>query len=253
MKKKIVAKSKQGGIKKIKIAWRSWVVAGVIILAGGFLGVNYFSKYNPNLDSANFTTSITNKFFNVKPGKELTYQATTPAGTEKVVITVDKVTKNIGGFDTLVYHDRVYKNDILVEDTTDYLAQEKSTGDVWYFGEEVDNYKDGVILDHHGTFLHGTDGAKAGIWLKSVQEVGDSYRQEYLKGTAEDMNDVIAVDQTVTTKKATYTGCVKLYAWTPLDKDSREYKYNCPEVGGEVLIEQLTEGKRTELVNIILP
>lgn len=208
------------------------------------------ADYNPDLRPGDFTTSITNKLFSVKPGKKLTYAATTPEGVQRVEITIDQKTKNVGGFETLVFHDQVYLNDQLVEDTKDYLAQHKTTGDVWYFGEEVDNYENGKLKDHHGTFLHGTDGAKAGIWIKAQQKVGDSYKQEYYKGVAEDILDVVAVDQTVVTKRATYKGCVKYYAWTPLEPDSKENKYYCPEVAGEVLAEQLTENKRTELVQV---
>ncbi len=150
---------------------------------------------------------------------------------------------------TLIYHDQVFLNDQPVEDTRDYLAQQKSTGDVWYFGEEVNNYQNGQLKDHRGTFLHGTDGAKAGIWIKANQKVGDNYRQEYYKGHAEDMLRVVAINQTVKTKSATYTGCVELYAWTPIE-DDKEYKYNCPAVSAEVLVRDLTEHKQSELISI---
>ena len=210
-------------------------------------------NYNPSVSPSNFTTEINNIFFSIKPGQKTVFEAKTPNGTEKIVITIEKNTKNVAGFETLIYHDQVYIDNVLKEDTRDYLAQHKKTGDVWYFGEEVDNYENGTLKDHHGTFLHGTDGAEAGIWIKANQNVGDSYRQEYYKGQAEDMQNVVAIDQTVKTAKATYTGCVKLYAWTPLDKQSQEFKYNCPEINGEVLIENQIEGKRTELVSITKP
>ncbi len=89
--------------------------------------------------------------------------------------------------------------------------------------------------------------------MKQEQKVGDSYRQEYFKGEAEDMRDVVAVNQTVTTKVATYTDCVKVYDWTPLDQKSREHKYYCPSVGSLVLNEHLETGKRSELTKIITP
>jgi len=207
------------------------------------------AQYNPRLEATDFTTAITNKYFSVKAGQKITYESETSKGHETVTITIPGTTKKIAGFDTLVYHDQVFLNGVPVEDTHDYLAQQKSTGDVWYFGEEVDNYENGKIKDHHGTFLHGTDGAKAGIWMKANQKVGDSYRQEYYKGKAEDMLDVIAVNQTVKTKRGTYTGCVKLYAWTPIE-DDKEYKYNCPDVHIEVLVQDLSEHKNVELVSI---
>jgi hypothetical protein len=46
----------------------------------------------------------------------------------------------------------------------------------------------------------------------------------------------------------TFTGCLKTYDYTPLDPESREHKYYCPEVGGVVLIEDLEGDERVELV-----
>lgn len=209
-------------------------------------------EYNPKIDPNAFTTEITNKYFSLKPGKKLVYEAVTDEGVERIEITVEEGTKNIAGVDTLIYRDIVYLDDELVEDTRDYLAQEKSSGDVWYFGEDAINYENGKFKNNDGSFHHGTDGAKAGIWIKAEQKVGDSYKQEYYKGIAEDMIDVVAVNQTVKTKKATYTGCVKLYAWTPLQADSRENKYNCPDAG-EVLIIDLANNTRIELISLVNP
>jgi hypothetical protein len=78
-----------------------------------------------------------------------------------------------GGPGTAIYLDKVYSNGQLVEETRDYLAQHKN-GDVWYFGEDVDNFLNGNLLDHSGSFIHGKDGAKAGIWMKAEQRVGDT-------------------------------------------------------------------------------
>jgi hypothetical protein len=89
--------------------------------------------------------------------------------------------------------------------------------------------------------------------MKANQKVGDSYRQEYYLGQAEDFRDTIATGLTVTTKMGTYTDCVKVYDWTPLDKTSREHKYYCPQVSSLVLVKDLETGKRTELTNITLP
>ena len=72
-----------------------------------------------------------------------------------------------------------------------YLAQHKN-GDVWYFAEDVNNYSNGILLHHPGSFHHGKDGAKAGIWMKAEKRVGDSYRQEFYVGHAEDMRDTVA-------------------------------------------------------------
>lgn len=209
-------------------------------------------EYNPVINPADFSDKVTNQFFTLPRGRVLTYEAQTEEGLEKVEIRIlydTKLdTKIVMGVKTLTYWDRVWLNGELIEDTRDYLAQDKA-GNVWYFGEEVFNYEHGRLKDKAGSWIAGENGALPGIWIKSDNQVGDSYRQEYLKGEAEDMRDVVAVNQTVTTKLGTFEGCVKMYDWTPLDKDSKEHKYYCPPVGAMVLEEHLVHGDRMELVS----
>jgi hypothetical protein len=209
-------------------------------------------NYNPKIHPADFTTKITNKYFSLPVGKKMVYKLQTKEGPEKIEIKVGKETKSIMGVTTLSYHDRVFLNGQLHEDTVDWLAQDKE-GNVWYFGEEVGNYENGKLKDTKGTFTAGIDGAQPGMWMKTDPKVGDSWRQEFYKGEAEDMRDVVAVNQTVTTKLATYTGCIKVYDWTPLDPNAKEHKYYCPEVGGEVVIEDLVENTRAELTSVVNP
>ncbi len=210
-------------------------------------------QHNPYINPDDFTTTITNKYFSLPIWKEMTFEADTKDGPEKIDIAIHGETKVIEGVVTLVYTDTVYLSGQVHEVTRDYLAQNKKTGDVWYFGEEVDNYENGKIKDHAGTFIHGKDWAKAGIWMKSQQKIGDSYRQEYYKGEAEDMRDTIATGLTIITKLGTYTDCVKVYDWTPLDIKSREHKTYCPQVGWLVFNEHLETGKKSELTKIVYP
>ena len=210
------------------------------------------SDYNPQIVPADFTTNITNQFFKLPVGRKLHYEEQTADGLEKIVIEIMPQTRILMGVNTILYHDTVTVDAVVVEDTKDYLAQDKA-GNVWYFGEEVDNYENGKLKDHAGSWLAGTDGAKPGIWIKGEHKVGDSYRQEYYKGQAEDMRDVVAVNQTVTTKLKTYTDCVKVYDWTPLDSKSKENKYYCPEVGALVVNENVTTSEKAELVKVEEP
>ena len=69
----------------------------------------------------------------------------------------------------------------------------------------------------------------------------------------EDIRDTVATGETVTTKSGSYTDCVKVYDWTPLEKNAREHKYHCPEVGALVLTEDLETGSRSELVSVVQP
>ena len=241
---------------KMKVLWG--VAALLLVIGGGlFLYTSIrpaqsWSDYNPQINPADFSTEISNEYFALPRGKKLVYEATNRGGSERIEIEILKDTKIIEGIETVIYLDREFKNGQLVEETRDYLAQHKS-GDVWYFGEDVSNYADGTLKDHSGSFLHGKDGAKAGIWMKAEQRVGDSYRQEYYRGHAEDMRDIVETGLSVSTEMGTFTDCVKVYDWTPLELTSREHKYYCPQVSSLVLVEDLVSGKRTELTDMDLP
>lgn len=243
-------------------------VAGIIITSqltrsGSNVTTQTSAKeYNPKIRPSDFTTNITNKYFKLPVGKVMVYEVETEEGLERIQIEILGKKKKLMGVNTITYWDRVwldtngdgkFSKKELVEETYDYLAQDKKDN-VWYFGEEVDNYVDGVLVDHDGSWLAGKDGALPGIWIKGKHRVGDSYLQEFYEGEAEDTRDVVATDVNVTTEMATYTDCVQFYDWTPLDPDSREYKYYCPQVGALVMSQHLDEDKKvvdtTELVRI---
>lgn len=82
--------------------------------------------------------------------------------------------------ETRATHFVAYMNGRILEVATDYYAQ-ADDGAVWYFGEHVANYEDGVIVDHEGTWLAGRDGPP-GMIMPGDPEVGDVYRPENIPG-----------------------------------------------------------------------
>ncbi|MDQ3138939.1 MAG: hypothetical protein M3Q93_15295, partial [Gemmatimonadota bacterium] len=62
----------------------------------------------------------------------------------------------------------------------DFYAQ-ADDGAVWYFGEDVYNYEDGLIADTDGTWLAGRDGTAAMI-MPGNPQLGDVYRPENICG-----------------------------------------------------------------------
>ncbi|MGH6816741.1 MAG: hypothetical protein ACREC6_13670 [Hyphomicrobiaceae bacterium] len=220
-----------------------------IVFSVGTRSAGLAEDYNPKIDPADFTTNITNPYFSLPVGKKIVFESRKGNGVEKTEIQITGEKRQVMGIETLVYWDRVWLNDNLIEDTRDYLAQDKD-GNVWYFGEDVKNYVGGKLSNRAGSWLAGADGAKPGIWFKANPRVGDKYRQEYYRGKAEDMAEVVAVGETVTIKRGTYKNCVKTYDWTPLEPNAKEHKYYCPEVGGLALIVDLQSGARTELVEV---
>ena len=206
--------------------------------------------YNPTINPADYSIKIDNPLFKFPVGKEMIYESKTENGKSRIEIRVRGETRRIMGIETLVYNDRVFHNGQLIEETQDYIAQDKE-GNVWYFGEEVDNYEDGKLKDHQGAWIAGVDGAKPGIWMKAKPVVGESYRQEYYKGEAEDWAKIVSIDETVKVSAGTFTNCTKIYEWTPLEPDAKAHKFYCAGAGGMTLEEELLDGKRVELFKVI--
>ena len=202
------------------------------------------SMFNPS----NFTTEITNRYLTLTPGMKLVYETKTASSTERTEILIPGETRVVKGVTTLVYRDRVWLDGALVEDTKDYLAQDRN-GNVWYFGEDVNNYEDGQVADHDGSWRAGQNGAQPGIWMKANPQVGDTYAQENYPGVAEDKAEVLSISETVTVPYGTFQSCLKTYDTTPLDPDAREHKYYCPGVGAEILAVDLVSKERSELVS----
>lgn len=179
----------------------------------------------------------------------MVFESKTEDGVERVEIYIPGETRVLMGVKTLLFHDVVTRNGKLIEDTRDYIAQHKD-GTVWYFGEDVDNFENGLLKDHRGSWLAGVDNAQPGIWMKARQVVGESYRQEYYEGEAEDWAEVIATDATVKVPAGTFKNCTKTLEWTPLEPGNKAYKYNCRETGGITLEEEIKDGTRVEPVTV---
>jgi hypothetical protein len=204
------------------------------------------AAYAPLINPADFVPDINNKFFTLKPGMKFTYQD--KRGIERIELTVTNETKKLMGVTTRAVRVTEWRNGALKEDTTDWYAQDKA-GNVWYFGEAVNNYKDGKLIHHTGSWEAGVNGAKPGIIMRADPKVGDSYRQEYYKGHAEDMGTVVATDKKITVPFGTFERCVQIKDSTPLSKIA-EYKYYCPGVAFLVREETFFGGVEADLVGV---
>jgi len=243
-------------MKRRNLIWLIITLILITVLVDTFLIVNNRNKqtttdnlYNPVINPSDFSSNINNKYLSLTPGKKMVYEANTEDGLETIEVYVMNEKMNVLGVDTVVVWDRVWLDGELVEDTKDWYAQDKE-GNVWYFGEESYEMLDGKIVSTAGSWKSGVDGAKPGIIMKKNPVIGDSYRQEYYKGEAEDMADIIALSQTVNTPYGNFKDCIQTYDYTPLDISSKEHKYYCSEVGGIVLEINLDGGERLELVGV---
>lgn len=216
------------------------------IAAGGTACPN--GAYNPLIVPAFFAAAIDNPYFPLVPGTTFFFEADTPDGFEQVETIVTHETKKILGVTCVVVHDIARLDGEIIEDTFDWYAQD-CRGNVWYFGEFSTTYDNGTPTGTVGSWEAGVDGAMPGIIMKACPRVGETYRQEFYAGVAEDMADVLALDKTASVPYGDFNDCLKTRDYTPLDSTVNEFKYYAPGVG-QVLTKE--EGFRVELVDVVV-
>ncbi|HYL72623.1 MAG TPA: hypothetical protein VEU96_00370 [Bryobacteraceae bacterium] len=110
------------------------------------------------MDKKKLGVKGSNPYFILTPAFRLSYKH----GKDTLTDTVLNETKMVDGVETRVIEDRETKNGQLIELTRDYYAIDSATNDVYYFGEDVDVYKNGKVAGHGGSWLSGVNGAKFG-------------------------------------------------------------------------------------------
>ncbi len=115
------------------------------------------------------------------------------------VLTVLDETELVDGVMTRVFEEREYEDGEIVEVSRNFYAICAETGDTFYFGEDVDDYEDGVIVGHEGAWRAGVDGAKPGIVMPGRILLGARYMQEIAPGIALDYGVVEAMGVPVQT------------------------------------------------------
>ena len=186
--------------------------------------------YDPPLDPSNFVASITNPYFPLEPGTKFIYQGKTAGEPERVEVTVTSQTKTVAGIPCVVVRDQVFAKGELAEDTVDWYAQDQD-GNVWYMGERTAEYENGKVTTRAGSWETGVDGAQPGVVMPANPVVGETYRQEYYPGEAEDQATVVALDGTIDTPYGSFDGAVVTEDINPLDPRAAEHKYYAPDVG----------------------
>jgi hypothetical protein len=141
--------------------------------------------------------------------------------------------------------DKVYVDGFLEEDTLDWFAQDE-LGNVWYFGEDTRELDQaGNVVSTEGSWEAGVDGALPGILMEARPRVGDTYRQEFYPGVAEDMATVLALNKTVKVPFGTFRDCLQTKEFTPLEPGQFESKYYAYGVG--FIRSVLVKGGKEEL------
>ncbi len=164
--------------------------------------------------------------FPIQPGRVLKLAH----GNDRLTVSILPETKTVDGVTTGVLEEREEKDGQLIEVSRNYFANDPATGAVYYFGEDVDNFKDGKLISHDSAWLAGEKGARFGLFMPAKPKPGDKFYQEIAPRVALDRVEIVSVDETVKTPAGTFYHCVHFRETTPLEPDV-SHKYYAPGIG----------------------
>jgi hypothetical protein len=168
-----------------------------------------------------------NPYFVLEPG----YQLVLEGGGDRLTITVLDATKTIAGVETRVVEERETHKGNLVEVSRNYFAISTRTNGVFYFGEDVDIYKNGAIANHEGAWLAGANGAQFGLMMPGEALLKARYYQEVAPKVAMDRAEIVSLSASVTTPAGVFSNCLKTEETTPLEAGAKETKYYARGIG----------------------
>jgi hypothetical protein len=179
----------------------------------------------------NFSSTGKNKYVILEPGYQLVLEGEDEGKKASLVITVLNETMTVDGVETRVVEERETVGGEVKEVSRNFFAIDKTTGDVYYFGEDVDDYKGGKVVGHGGSWQSGKGGARYGLFMPASPQVGQKFYQEVAPRVAMDRAQVVGLDETVKVPAGSFRKCLKVEETTPLEPDAREYKLYAPDVG----------------------
>ena len=190
-------------------------------------GPGWPATLSPN----DFVARVDNPWFPLKPGSRYRYRGNKEGTRTTDAVKVTHRTKRILGVNTTVVHDVVRTHRRREEVTNDFYAQDRHRN-VWYFGErtrELDRH--GHTISTEGSFQAGVDGARAGVYISGHPKVGQSARQEFYEGHAEDHFKVLDRNARVSVPYVTSRHALRTKEWTPLEPGVVDNKYYVRGVG----------------------
>ena len=181
-------------------------------------------------DSCTFQSTGRTTYFILEPGYRLELRGKDGKDSAMLVITVLNETKKIGNVETRVVEENESVNGKTVEISRNFFAFCKQTGSIYYFGEEVDMYKDGKVVNHEGAWT-AEGNNKAGVVMPGLVLIGAKYYQEIAPGKAMDRAEIISISETMKTPAGEFTNVLKTLESTPIEIGEKEYKYYAPGIG----------------------
>lgn len=178
------------------------------------------------IDPANFSTNVTNPWLPLTPGTVLSYEGNLEGSPATLMVTISNKTREIAGVKCLVVEELVSKAGSPVDRTIAYYAQDLP-GNVWYFGEDVQELdKKGNVTKNEG-WKTGVDGAIPSLVMEAAPTQGHTLVNSYTN----DHSEVVSLAKAVKTPSGTYPDALETKEWTPDEPDVLVNKYYVQGIG----------------------
>jgi hypothetical protein len=210
---------------------RAWILAIAFTAAAGAglssqaPDTSFTSRFD--VEKADLASIGRNPYFILEPGYTLTLE---DAGV-RLVITVLNETKVVDGVETRIVEERETEKGALIEVSRNYFAISRRTNSVFYFGEDVDMYKGGKVLNHDGAWLSGVGGARFGLMMPGLPLMKARYFQEVAPKVAMDRAEIVSLTESIKTPAGAFTNVLKMEETTPLEPNAKEAKFYAAGVG----------------------
>ncbi len=167
------------------------------------------------VDKANLVPTGVNPFFDLRPGRVSVFRD----GKATLTIRVLDETRVVDGVTTRIVEEREEVDGKPKETSRNYFAIDRTNNDVYYFGEDVDEFDAAGKVSHPGAWLSGVGGARFGLMMPGSPKVGDRFYQEVAPGVAMDRFEIVGVGDPIETPAGKFEHSLHVVETTPLSKD----------------------------------
>jgi hypothetical protein len=179
----------------------------------------------PIADKVAFSSTITHPYLPLS-----TVRTTELVGDdERVMREVQPDTKLIGGVECLVLAEKEYEDGELTEISYNYFAQD-AAGNIYYFGEDVDDYEDGKVVGHGGAWLVGRNAREPCLFMPADLTIGLMFKPENVAPNPQEWDRIDTTCASLRVKAGRYEN-VLVVAETDVPGRWQERKYYARGIG----------------------
>jgi hypothetical protein len=210
-------------------------------------GISAHGGYEPVLDPRDFVRVISNPYYPLPVGRTLIYRGVRDGQTQTDRVHVTSSTKVLEGITATAVSDVARHNGKLLEKTTDWFAQDKQ-GNVWYLGEDTAAYLPNGQIDRSGSWQAGVHDGEPGIIMLAHPQIPDAYRQEFLRGQAEDTAWIVNKGGSVRVPFGVVHHILASLEFTRLEPGVIDQKIYAPGIG---IVRELSQKGPLEVARLV--